>query len=210
MRKWLIKHVLSNADFPTMRYCNLSYLSFLVSVIIIACNNSASLKTSSLYPHDSAKISVDSPKLHQDTFSLTQTKASDILQLKLPAIQKSFFRQLDSMLKIQYPNNDQDKDIFVDLRPKMLSQFLSELDTNTLIKNGAFDKSYHFNIAPPMYKDTKACSDQITLEYDTHSNFFTLIISNRFYAEWCQESAVRYFFIITNKKVLLLDRTEAG
>lgn len=182
----------------------------LFSTILFSCNNTTNLQTSSMAATDSLKKLKDTTPCSPDTFLLTQTKASDILNLKNPAIQKSFFRQLDSILKIQYPNNDQEKDIFVDLTPKMLNQFLSDLDTNVLIKNGAFDKSYHFNIAPPMYKDTKACSDQITLEYDIHSNYFSLIIGNRFYAEWCQESAVRYFFIITNKKVLLLDRTEAG
>ena len=182
----------------------------LFSLILFSCNNDTNLQTSSMASTDSLKKLKDTTHLSQDTFSLTQTKASDILQLKLPVIQKSFFRQLDSMLKIQYPNNDQEKDIFVDLKPNMLNQFLSDLDTNLLIKKGAFDKSYHFNIAPPMYKDTKTCSDQITLEYDVHSNYFSLIISNRFYAEWCQESAVRYFFILTKKKVILLDRTEAG
>lgn len=193
-----------------MSYFNLTCLGFLLSATLIACNNSASVKITPSLTNDSAKTSVDTAPLSQDTFLLTQTKASDVLYLKNPAIQKSFFRQLDSMLKIQYPNNDQEKDIFVDLTPNMLNQFLSDLDTNVLIKNGAFDKSYHFNIAPPMYKDTKTCSDQITLEYDIHSNYFSIIISNRFFAEWCQESAVRYFFILTKKKVILLDRTEAG
>ena len=182
-----------------MNHFNATYLSLTMSLTLMACNNSVPVKTTTLPSNDSAKTSKDTPVLRPDASHLFQNKASDILYLNNPILQKSFFRQLDSILKIQYPNNDQDKDIFVDLRPKMLSRFLSELDTTTLIKNGAFDKSYHFNNAPPMYKDTKACSDQITLEYDTHSNFFTLIISNRFYAEWCQESAVRYFFIITNK-----------
>lgn len=193
-----------------MSQFNLSYLGFLFSVILIACNNSAPVKITPSLTNDSAQTSADSTPLSQDTFYLTQTKASDILYLKNPTIQKSFFRQLDSMLKIQYPKNDQEKDIFVDLTPKMLDQFLSDLDTNLLIKNGAFDKSYHFNIAPPMYKDTKTCSDQITLEYDVHSNYFSLIISNRFYAEWCQESAVRYFFILTKNTIRIIGRSEAG
>lgn len=182
----------------------------LISTIFFSCNNAPNMQTSSVASFDSLNKTKDTPNLHLDTIYLTLPKASDIQYLNNPTLQKSFFRQLDSILKIQYPNNDQDKDIFVDLRPKMLSRFLSDLDTTALIKNGAFDKSYHFNIAPPMYKDTKACSDQITLEYDAHSNFFTLIIGNRFYAEWCQESAVRYIFTITKNAVKLLDRTEAG
>lgn len=187
----------------------MKYLIF-ISTILFSCNNATNLQTSSMASTDSLKKFKDSTPLSQDTFYLTQTRASDILYLKNPAIQKSFFRQLDSMLKIQYPKNDQEKDIFVDLTPKMLDQFLNDLDTNLLIKNGAFDKSYHFNIAPPMYKDTKKCSDQITLENDVHSNYFSLIISNRFYAEWCQESAVRYFFIITKNTIRIIGRSEAG
>lgn len=184
--------------------------SYLIILLCLACNNSATEQTRSSPSKDSTKTSKDTPAQTSDTFYHTQVRATDILYLNNPTLQKSFFSQLDSMLYSQYPKQDQEKDIFVDLTPKMLEQFLRDLDTNQLIKTGSFEKSYHFNIAPPMYKDTKACSDQITLEYDPKSEQFFLIIGNRFYYEWCQESSVRYNFTITQKGVRLIDRAEAG
>lgn len=184
--------------------------SFLIVLLCLSCNNAVHEQTGTSPSEDSAKTRTDTTAHSTNTFHQTQVGAKDILYLNNPTLQSSFFSQLDSMLNIQYQNHDQEKDIFVDLTPKMLEQFLRDLDTNQLIKTGAFEISYHFNIAPPKYKDTKACSDQITIEYDSKSKFFILTIGNRFYYEWCQESSVRYTFTITQKGIRLIDRTEAG
>lgn len=48
------------------------------------------------------------------------------------------------------------------------------------------------------------------LNTDIRTKQFFLIIGNRFFYEWCQESSVRYSFTITQKGIRLIDRAEAG
>ena len=62
-------------------------------------------------------------------------KPLDFLQLKDSSLQDQLFIKIDSILKVQYPNNDKEN-IMVDLNKKWLDKFLNSINTDTFkIKN---------------------------------------------------------------------------
>jgi len=144
-----------------------------------------------------------------DTITCQKT-ALDFLKLANKNIQTDFFHQLDSIRKVQYSKDDQDTAIFVDLTPKLLDKFLSDLNKDVFSETGNFEKDYNFNIAPPKYTDSKACKDKISIFFDKQTCRFRLVICNVFFAEWCQESAVVYTIEVDGNKFLLIWRDVAG
>jgi len=136
----------------------------------------------------------------------------DFLKLSDKKLQAAFFLKLDSIRKVQYPDNNQEKSIFVDLTPEYLSKFLSDIDSDSILANNEIEMKYHFNVAPEGYSDPKTCIDDIRLRLDTEFCQFTLIIYNTFLVEpdWCTESAVIYGFNISGNKIIDFWRNEAG
>lgn len=144
-----------------------------------------------------------------DTTSCDET-ALAFLELVDKNIQADFFHLLDSIRKAQYPQNDQDTTISVDLTPKLLDKFLNDLNKAQFAQTGKFEKEYNFNIAPPEFADSKACTDQISLSFEKNTCSFRLVITNRFFAEWCHGSSVVYGFKINGGKISSFGRNEAG
>jgi hypothetical protein len=74
-------------------------------------------------------------------------KSVDFLQLKDNQIQSNLFLKIDSIRSVQYPENDQETAIMVDLTPEYLNTFLSDINidslnaTETLCKNVSFQYS---------------------------------------------------------------------
>jgi len=148
-------------------------------------------------------------------FQETTTKncsAVDFIKLENKGLQKSFFTQLDSIRKVQYPDNDQETEIFVDLTPRLLNQFLKDINKDYLIKNGDFEKEYNFNISPPDYTDHIDCKDKIKIKYYPNSCSFRMEIHNTFLVpdNWCTESMVVYGFTIRDGKITDFGRNVAG
>lgn len=144
-----------------------------------------------------------------DTTSCGKT-ALEFLKLANKNIQIDFFHQLDSIRKVQYPKNDQDTTIFVDLSPNLLDKFIRDLNKVVFSKTGNFEKEYDFNLAPPKYTDSKECKDKISITFDKRTCSFQLVIYNKFFAEWCQETTVIYGFKINTNKISNFGRNEAG
>jgi hypothetical protein len=136
--------------------------------------------------------------------------ALEFLKLNNKNTRADFFHQLDSVRKLQFPNNDQDTAIFVDLTPKLLATFLKDLNKDQLVKTGHFDKGYYFNIAPQQFSDSRKCKDRISINFDRKTCSFYITIYNEFFAEWCQESTVTYGFKIKGDKISGFTRNEAG
>ena len=136
--------------------------------------------------------------------------ALDLMNLK--NLQAEFFSQLDSILRVQYPNNDREPESFVDLTPRLLDQFLSDINKDSLILNGEFEKEYHFNLAPPGFTDPKICKDKISITFDGDHCGFRLVIYNTFLVEpsWCTENNVVYGFEIRDGRIIDFGRQEAG
>lgn len=153
--------------------------------------------------------SVDKPTINDDSETC---QASDFLKLQDEKLQNIFFQQLDSTTHIQYPNNDQEKEIMIDLTPNLLMQFLRDVDKTALLKTGRFEKEYHFNIAPKGFSDPETCKDKISIEFYPQNCSYRMMIWNTFLAEpdWCAESQVIYNFEINNDKITGLTRNEAG
>ena len=137
---------------------------------------------------------------------------SDFLKLNDKELQLDFFSNLDSIRKVQYPDNDQDTLIMVDLTPEYLTMFLTDINSNSLMVNNQFEKEYHFDIAPKDYTDPEICKDKIAVSFDDKSCSFRLHIYNTFLVEpdWCTESMVVYGFKIENDKITDFWRQEAG
>jgi hypothetical protein len=138
--------------------------------------------------------------------------AIDFIKLENEDLQIDFFTQLDSIRKVQYPNNDQENEIFVDLTPNLLRQFLKDIDKELLIKNGEFEKEYNFNISPPDLTDHADCKDKIKIKYNINSCSFRMEIHNTFLVpdNWCTESMVVYGFTISDEKITDFGRNAAG
>ncbi|SFT43354.1 hypothetical protein SAMN05216474_0540 [Lishizhenia tianjinensis] len=139
-------------------------------------------------------------------------KAEDFLKLKGTGLQADFFSKLDSIRKVQYPNNDQETSIMVDLTLEYLKEFLADINLDSLTANNQFEKEYHFNIAPKGYTDPEICKDKIAMNFEAKNCSFRLSVYNTFLAQpdWCVESMVIYGFKIENDKIVHFWRQEAG
>ena len=139
-------------------------------------------------------------------------QALDLMKLQNKKIQDDFFKQLDSIRKVQYPDNDQETEIMIDIDRKLLTQFLKDIDQPALTKNKSFEKEYHFNIAPKEYSDPKKCKDKISVEFYPENCGYRMVIWNTFLVEenWCTESQVIYSFDIQNDRITNFSRNLAG
>src|SRR5690606_2091025 len=186
----------------------------LIYMIIISsffgCGNRGKRETS-VDADKSLKEKHEKPviKKTNDTCSV---KAVDFFKLKDSTIQSDFFAKLDSIRKIQYPEDDQENSIMVDITPEYLNQFLADIKIDSLEINNSFEKAYHFNIAPQDYTDPEICKDTIKVIFDDENCTFHLNVYNTFLVEldWCTESIVMYGFRIINGKVTDFWRQEAG
>ena len=133
-------------------------LIYILTVLtIIGCSNS----------NDNGKVTetieTDSQSLTDSTIEVEETQTanneieqiesskcsgtiSDFLKLNQQDLQTDLFVKIDSIRKIQYPENDQETSIMVDLTAEYLTRFLNDIDADSLTKNQQFEKEYHFNI----------------------------------------------------------------
>lgn len=192
-------------------------------LIIIGCGNS----------NDNGKVSetieIESQSLTDSIIEVEETQTSnneieqietskcsgaisDFLKLNQQYLQTDLFVKIDSIRKVQYPENDQETSIMVDLTAEYLTQFLNDIDVDSLAKNQQFDKKYHFNIAPEGFTDPTDCKDKIAVSFDDKDCSFRLNIYNTFLVEpnWCTESMVVYGFKIKNSRIIDFWRQEAG
>lgn len=200
---------------------NLIYI--LTGLIFFGCNNTQEKETASV--SDRMELVTEPDKdLREDyeksmekdseqvTFTTCMGKTEDFLKLRDKELQIDFFSKLDSVRKVQYPNNDQETSIIVDLTPEYLTEFLADINLGSLIANRQFEKEYHFNIAPKDYIDPEICKDKIAVSFDAGNCSFRLNVYNTFLVEpdWCTESVVVYGFNIENDKIVDFWRQEAG
>lgn len=154
-------------------------------------------------------ITENSEQIYSGTCS---GKVLDFFKLKDKKLQSSFFTQLDSIKKAQYPDDNQETSIMVDITPDYLNQFLADINATSFEIHNTFEKDYHFNIAPQGFTDPEICKDKIKVSFDAEYCTFHLNIYNTFLVEddWCTESVVMYGFKITNRKITNFWRQEAG
>lgn len=162
-------------------------------------------------------IKVDQPqKAENETVQIEINKCSgtitDFLKLKNNELRLDLLAKIDSIRKVQYPDNDQESSIMIDLTAEYLSRFLSDIDSDSLTKNQRFEKEYHFDIAPKGFTDPADCKDKIAVSLDKEDCSFRLNIFNTFLVEpnWCTESMVVYGFKIKNNRIIDFWRQEAG
>ena len=174
-------------------------LTFLLSVLLlIGCNNSS-------------KNGEVSQPIETESRKCAGT-ISDFLRLQRKELQDDLLAKIDSTRKVQYPDNDQESSIMVDLTAEYLTRFLNDIEIDTLTQNRRFEKEYHFNSAPEGYTDPAECKDKIVVSFDDQNCSFRLDIHNTFLVEpsWCTESLVVYGFKINSSKVTGFWRQEAG
>lgn len=191
-------------------------LFYLITLIIfIGCKDSESIETKlpeqNIVPKEISKEDRQSNNLVKEKPSC-QNNILDFMLLKDEELQNHFFSQLDSIKKVQYPNNDQEDSIFIDMTPEYLHHFLSSINIDTLKKNNIFTLDYYFKRSPEGYSDPEKCKDKIQISFDEKYCILKLNISNTFLAEpdWCGESTVVYGFKIKNYKIIGLWRGMAG
>jgi len=200
---------------------NLIYI--LTVLIFFGCGNSEKKETTTnsdrmeLVPEPDKDLGEEYEKSivkdsGQINSSTCKGKTVDFLKLKNKELQADFFSKLDSIRKVQYPDNDQETSIMVDLTPEYLIKFLNDIDLDSLKVNKEFEEGYHFNIAPKDYTDPEVCKDKIAVSFEVENCSFRLNIYNTFLVEpnWCTESMVVYGFKIKNDKIVDFWRQEAG
>lgn len=158
------------------------------------------------------KVKAINKKETEKESKFCNAKAADFIKLKKKNLQSTFFLKLDSIRKVQYPNNDQESSIMVDITPEYLNDFLTTLNIDTLKSKHRFTKEYHFNVAPKGYTDPKLCKDKIEIVFDSKNCCFRLNIYNTFLvdSDWCTESMVVYVFQIINDTIVTFWRNEVG
>lgn len=142
-----------------------------------------------------------------------QCLLTEINRLKNENLKSQFFRLIDSTVTKQYPNNDKEQEIPVDIEPWMLDSLMVCVD-NSDRELESIECALYFNISPKEFSDSTVCKDKIILHVMS-SCVFRLEVHNSFYVEndsnwFCTESMVVYSFKIEDDKVLLLMRQEAG
>ena len=138
--------------------------------------------------------------------------AMDLVKLKDKELQDEFFKQLDSIKKVQYSNYTQDTGNSVDITPNLLRQFLENINADSLQMNGVYESHFFFNIAPPQYVDSKKCKDIISIQYFIDCGF-RMVIDNVYLVEkegCIGGSQVVYGFKIIDGKIVDFGRQEAG
>lgn len=206
INKHIVKIILINIVFITTNLiligCNFS--SYKVKPIKDPIETSTNVHSESHMPNTNEKqIGLN---MNDDCSSL------DFIKLKEKDLQVSFWNNLDSIKKIQYPNNSQEVDIMFDLTPQYLDNFIANINKDILEKNNHFEKEYFFNIAPKGYSDSTICIDKISITFDAQSCRFKIKIFNTFLidSESCTESVVTYGFKIKNGNIIEFWRNEAG
>ena len=136
-------------------------------------------------------------------------KPLDFLQLKDSSLQDQLFIKIDSILKVQYPNNDKEN-IMVDLNKKWLDKFLNSINTDTFKIKNSFTFKVQFGNTIDNSKDT-TCLDDISIKYNSNCSF-TLTLSNYVLADptWCSGVSVLYHFRLNNGKITSFGRNAAG
>jgi hypothetical protein len=184
----------------------------LVCLIFLCCNPS-NKKASNVKKNTTQSNNVIESVHFESLIGMKADCSSlDFIKLKDKQLQSFFFNELDSIKKIQYPNNDQEVNIMIDITSDYLNQFLSNINEEMLEKEFYFDKDFFFNKAPKGYIDSKVCKDKISIEFDSFNCNFKLKIYNSFQvdSDWCTESVVVYGFKIQNDKIINFWRNEAG
>lgn len=166
-------------------------------------------KTDKVLKEEPKKLDRESVQIESNDCLATSI---DFLKLKDKNLRLGFFVKLDSIRKVQYPDNDQETSIMVDLTPEYLINFLTDIDSDSLLVNRQFEQEYHFNTAPKGYTDPKICKDKIAVSFNHENCSFRLDVYNTFLVQpdWCTESMVIYEFKIKNDRIVDFWRQEAG
>jgi hypothetical protein len=137
---------------------------------------------------------------------------TDFLRLTDVNMQAQLFAHMDSVRTIQYPDQDQETSIMVDLTPEYLNKFLVDLNLDSFATHMHFEQEYHFHVAPKDFTDPPKCTDKISVRFDTVDCSFHLYVMNTFLVEpdWCTENMVVYGFKIEKDRILDFWRQEAG
>lgn len=189
---------------------NKFFYFFIIILLYLGC----SCKNTSVTEKVGTSLSRNTENIHIDENYIKKINCSalDFLKLREEKLQLYFFNKLDSVRNLQYPDNNQEVEIMVDLSRNYLNQFLKDIDEDVLLKQSFFEKKYSFNIAPKGYSDSAVCVDKISIQFNSSTCNFKIKILNRFLADtdWCTESVVIYGFKIEKDKIVNFWRNEAG
>ena len=216
------RHAACSSPLPHIK--KMKTLIYILTVLtLIGCSNSNDngkvyepIETESQSLADSTIEAEETQTANNEIEQIELRKCSgticDFLKLDQQDLQTDLFVKIDSIRNVQYPDNDQDTTIMVDLTAEYLARFLNDVDVDSLTNNQRFEKEYHFNIAPKGYTDPTDCKDKIEVSFDDKDSSFRLNIYNTFLVEpnWCTESMVVYGFKIKNSKIVDFWRQEAG
>jgi len=184
----------------------------LIILLIAGCNNPRHNQKSA---NESLELLSEPDKNLEDTLKVAVDKicsAVDFMKLSQKEIQITFFHNLDSIRKVQYPANDQENCNSVDMTPYLLNDFLKSIDEEAFQKSGEFECVYNFNIACPDFTDSEICKDKISIKYFEKTCCFRLVIENIYMVEGdcIGGSQVVYGFDIQNDRIVNFSRQEAG
>lgn len=113
-------------------------------------------------------------------------------------------RQVNSQLsEDSIQMNAEEKLSFPQPSKRILADFFTSINLESLKANKEFKKKYSMNSAPKGFKpDSKECPDELTLGFDETTLEFTLSIDNRFLVDpeiGCAESTTVYY--LTTEKI---------
>jgi len=151
--------------------------------------------------------------------SITAQKAQEcnlkvFLSLKSKNLQTDFFKKIDSVTAVQYPEG---KAPTVNITPKILNRYLNDIEKDLSqqpIGKKIVERTYHYNLVPPEFaQQASNTKNKIYLSFYPKSCDFTLHLLYSYFLkehDVVVESLVIYYFTIIDGKIANFGRDEAG
>lgn len=177
-----------------------------------------------------ASISIEENYLVEDLTEIEQEKTTncsinDFLILKEKNIQQDFFKKIDSVFVIQYPN-PKDRESSINITPEILNKYLRDIDKQSLKDSLVVfedvtlaNKEYHFKFIPKSFNQWKTSNykNNIYIRHSAKDCSFSLYINYSCLIDFegdeddvVEEHLIFYYFRIINGKIVDFGRNEVG
>ena len=135
------------------------------------------------------------------------------LSLKNKTLQADFFRKIDSVTAVQYPEG---KAPTVNITPAILNKYLSDIEKDLSqqpIDEIIAERTYHYKLVPPEFaKQASNAKNKIYISFYPKGCVFTLHLLYSYYLkehDVVVESSVIYYFTIIDGKIANFGRDES-
>lgn len=197
----------------------------IVCLFLISCKNDTKILKNSISSIEKNYVVEDLMENEQNK-ETSSCSVDDFLLLRKKSIQQDFFKKLDSVFAIQYPNI-KDRENSINITPKILNTYLNDINEQSLRDSVVVfedvtlaNKEYNFKFIPQSFKQWKTSNykNNIYIRYSAKNCSFGLYINYSCLIDFeekdeenvAEEHLIFYHFRIINGKIVDFGRNEAG